>query len=82
MYYAMLKVDTNGQYWDPPEFYSLNHVNTYRNAIKSFYREKKMPMGDEMKGVLKDTMSAYKRRIADIKAKGEMSMHEGKQLMS
>ena len=35
-------------------------------------------MGDEMKGVLKDTMSAYKRCIADLRAKVEMSM----QLMS
>ena len=39
-------------------------------------------MGDEMEGVLKDTMSAYKRRITDLKAKGELSMHEGKQPMS
>ena len=35
-----------------------------------------------MEGVFKDTMSAYKRRIADLKSKGEMSIHEGKQPMS
>ena len=79
MYHAMLEVHKNGQYLDPPEFYSLNHVNAYRNAIKNFYHEKKAPMGDEMEGVLKDKMSAYIRRIADLKAQGEMSMHEGKQ---
>ena len=33
MYHAMLNVDENGQYLDPPELYSLNHVNAYRNAI-------------------------------------------------
>ena len=41
-----------------------------------------MPMGDEMEDVLKDTMSIYKRRIANLKAREEMSMHPGKQRMS
>ena len=36
MCHAMFKVDKNGQYSDPPEFYSLNDVNAYRNAIKNF----------------------------------------------
>ena len=48
MYHEMLKVDKNGQYLDPPEFFSLNHINAYHNAIKKIYREKKMTMGDEM----------------------------------
>ena len=46
------RLGKNGQYMDPPQFYSLNHVNAYCNAIKIFYREKKTPMGDEMEGVL------------------------------
>ena len=41
-----------------------------------------MVIDTDLEGVFKDTMSAYKRRIADLKAKGAMSMHEGKQPMS
>ena len=78
MYHAKLKVDKYGQ--TLPD--TLNNVDAYRNTIKNFYREKKTPTGDEMEGVLKNTMSAYKRRIVDLKAKGEMSNHEGKQLFS
>ena len=39
-------------------------------------------MGDEMEGVLKNSMSAYNRRIADLKVVGEISTHEGKQPIS
>ena len=41
MYHAMLKVDDKGEYLNPPEFYSLNHVNAYRNSIKNLYRERR-----------------------------------------
>ena len=47
----------------------LNHVNAYRNAIEIFYSDKKMPMGYELEGVLKDTISAYKRRIYGLESK-------------
>ena len=82
MYHARLKVDKDGQHLDPPEFYSQNHVNSYRNSIKNLYREKKVDIDTDFEGVFKDTMSAYKRRIAHLKAQGAMSMHEGKQPMS
>ena len=82
MYHAMHKVDDKGEYLNPPEFYSLNHVNAYRNSIKNLYRERRVPIDADLEGVFKDTMSAHKRRMADLKLKGEMSIHEGKQPMS
>ena len=78
----MLKVDDNGGYLNPPEFYLLNDVNAYRNSIKNLYRERRVPIDADLECVFKDIMSAYKRRIADLKSKGEMSIHEEKQSMS
>ena len=66
----------------PTEFCSLIHVNAYRNSIKNLYRERMAPIDADLECVFQDTMSAYKRRIADLKSKGEMSIHEGKQPMS
>ena len=82
MYHAMRNLNDKGEYLNPPEFYSLNYVNAYRNSIKNLYRERKVSIDADLDCVFKDTMSAHKRRRADLKSKGEMSIHEGKQPMS
>lgn len=78
----MLKTDENGEYLNPPEFYSFNQVGSYRNALKNYYHEAKTPVDFETEEILKELMGAYKRRIAQLKASGEMPMQEGKLPMS
>eukprot|EP00603_Paraphysomonas_imperforata_P004644 CAMPEP_0114439124 /NCGR_PEP_ID=MMETSP0103-20121206/15022_1 /TAXON_ID=37642 ORGANISM="Paraphysomonas imperforata, Strain PA2" /NCGR_SAMPLE_ID=MMETSP0103 /ASSEMBLY_ACC=CAM_ASM_000201 /LENGTH=694 /DNA_ID=CAMNT_0001609847 /DNA_START=28 /DNA_END=2109 /DNA_ORIENTATION=- len=81
-YHAMLKVDSEGNYLDPPEFYSYNNVSAYRNALKDYYREREMSLDHATEIMLKNVMAAYRRRIAEQKAKGKMSHIEGRQPMS
>ena len=84
MYHAMLKVDDNGEYLNLPEFYSLNHVNAYRNSIKKLYRERRVPIDADLECVFKDTMSAIKEysRFEVKWCNVLMSIHEGNQPMN
>lgn len=83
LFHSMLKVNPeDGKYYNPPLFYSFNHVNTYRNALKNYYYECNIEMGDDLLRVVREAMNSYKRRIALLKENGEMAMHEGKQPMS
>lgn len=81
-YHAMLKQDKDGNYLRPPQFYCFNHVNNYRSALKNFYKEKRIEMDFDTNLILKSAMSSFKRRIAQLKADGEMPLFEGKQPMS
>ena len=81
-YHAMLKQDKDGNYVRPAQFYSFNHVNNYRSAVKNLYRERGVEVDFATNAVLKSVMSSFKRRIAQLKADGEMSLFEGKQPMT
>lgn len=83
MSHCLLKIDARtGEYFDPPRFYSFQHVNGYRSALKHLYREQGMRASDDVEHVLKETMDGFKRRIALLKEDGMMPQTEGKQPMS
>mmetsp|Transcript_21816 Transcript_21816/g.31758 ORF Transcript_21816/g.31758 Transcript_21816/m.31758 type:complete len:197 (-) Transcript_21816:274-864(-) len=81
--HIQLKVDkSTGEYYQPPRFYSFQHVNGFNSAIKHLYRERKVVPSIEVKSALTDTLDGLKRRIAKLKEDGEIPQTEGKQPMS
>ena len=83
MAHCLLKVDKNtGQYHDPPQFYSFSHVNTHRSAIQYIYTERKEEMSPRVKLLFKETLDGFKRKVAEMKQRGEISQTEGKQPMT
>ena len=82
IYHVSLKRNKHGEYHDPPQFYKDNHIAAYVSAIKDLYRTQKIAVPFETALALKEQLAGTKRRIADLKAKGEIPSHDGKQPIS
>lgn len=83
MAHCLLKVDkSSGLYFDPPQYYSFSHVNGHRSAIQYLYSERKVEPSIDAKRIFKETLDGFKRKVADLKMRGEMPQMEGKQPMS
>lgn len=77
------KKDSDGNYKNPIEFYSIAHVNGYVSALKNYYRKlNKSKMPPDLEEVCNNSLKGFTRKIENMKTTGEIPMHEGKMPMS
>lgn len=66
----------NGQYK------SLSAINSMRSSLRDIYHKNNVTMETSTTNILGDFVKGYKRKIADLKEKGEISNREGKNSLS
>ena len=76
------KKTKTGDYYDPPQFQSYQHINGYKSAILDLYKDSKEKPSMAIKEMFSDYFDGYKRLVASMKQNGELKMTEGKSPLS
>jgi len=72
------KRDKNGNYKDPIEHQSFEHVSGYKSAIKNHFKSRRVKFSDESEIAQSEFFGGYKRLIAEEKQDGTRKIREGK----
>lgn len=72
------KKSRSGAYLLPIKYQSFQHVSGYKSAIKDFFGNQDHNLKEDIEKFLKNFFGGYKRKIANLKQDGEMSIIEGK----
>lgn len=80
--YLALKHDKNKQALEPNVYQSFQHVSGYKSALKFYLKTRGITLSGPVNLVLMDFFGGLKRKLANKKQQGEMSLSEGKQPLS
>ena len=75
--HACRKKDKNGEYIRD-QWNAFQTVSGYKSAIKDYYKDNRIDMGVDVSAMCDEFFAGYKRKIASLKQRGEMSLVEGK----
>ncbi|KAF0710341.1 hypothetical protein AaE_012573 [Aphanomyces astaci] len=80
--YASVKRSLNGYELVPRKYNSVSTTNRVKRAVVFMHREAKVELSTELNAMMKEYVSGYRRKFAQLKESGEAPITEGKAALS
>ncbi|KAF0706221.1 hypothetical protein AaE_014233 [Aphanomyces astaci] len=80
--YASVKRSLNGYELVPRKYNSVSTINRVKSAVVFLHREAKVELSTELNAMMKEYVSGYRRKFAQLKESGEAPITEGKAALS